>query len=271
MGTFDIDHRHGKQLAGWWKIPYAKGSIKAIAYDEAGNVLATEERWSFGEPAEIRLQADKNTLAADGQDLVFVEIAMADAQGNPVENAVNRVQVLVSGAGRLVGLDNGDSTDYDSYKGTSRRLFSGKLMAVVGATLEAGPVLLEVSSEGLKTRSIELHARLSLSGAVTGISGQTANTERPCLLGRASEKPVRKIELVSDTGLEFNENCTTRKIRALLHPQDTSYREVEWSVVNETGIPSNLATVEAFGLEAVVTASGDGEFQIGRASWRETV
>ena len=28
----------------------------------------------------------------------------------------------VSGAGRLVGLDNGDSTDYDSFKGISRRL-----------------------------------------------------------------------------------------------------------------------------------------------------
>lgn len=33
-----------------------------------------------------------------------------------------------SGAGRLIGLDNGDSTDYEQYKGISRRMFCGKLL-----------------------------------------------------------------------------------------------------------------------------------------------
>ena len=56
---------------------------------------------------------------------------MEDENGNPVENANNRVSVKVTGAGRLIGLDNGDSTDFDQYKGLSRRLFSGKLMAII--------------------------------------------------------------------------------------------------------------------------------------------
>ena len=67
-----------------------------------------------------------------GRFLINVEIIMKDEDGNIVENANNRVKVNVSGAGRLIGLDNGDSTDYDKYKGLSRRLFSGKLMAIIG-------------------------------------------------------------------------------------------------------------------------------------------
>ena len=47
-----------------------------------------------------------------GRFLINVEIIMKDEDGNIVEN--------------------GDSTDYDQYKGLSRRLFSGKLMAIIG-------------------------------------------------------------------------------------------------------------------------------------------
>ena len=80
---------------------------------------------------------------------------MEDEDGHTVENANNRVEVHVTGAGRLLGLDNGDSTDYDPYKGRSRRLFSGKLMAIIGATLE--PIgRIEVSSNGLKSRCLHL-------------------------------------------------------------------------------------------------------------------
>src|SRR5690606_16496373 len=154
IGTYDIDHAHGKQLVGWWKVPYTPGELKAIAYDEAGNVIATDVQRSFGDAARIRLQADKTMLVADGTDLIFVEIGMEDADGNPVANATNRVHVQVEGAGRLVGLDNGDSTDYDQYKGLSRRLFSGKLMAIIAAKLEPGEIRIEVSSDGIETASL---------------------------------------------------------------------------------------------------------------------
>lgn len=129
-----------------WKVPYLPGELKAKALDEQGTVLACAVQRSFDDPARIRLKADKKEIQANGTDLIFVEISMEDAAGNPVENAVNRVEVRVSGAGRLVGLDNGDSTDYDSYKGTSRRLFSGRLLAIIAARLEPGEVVLDVSS-----------------------------------------------------------------------------------------------------------------------------
>lgn len=262
IGTRDIDHTKDKDIVGWWKVPYEKGELKAIAYDENGNVIAEDVRRSFGDAKHIRLHADKSTLVADGTDLIFVEIAMDDEAGNPVENANNRVRVQVTGAGRLIGLDNGDSTDYDPYKGVSRRLFSGKLMAVVAATLEPGPIRIEVSSVGLDTQALEFEALPAPQGAVSGLTARTANRDMPIVMGALDEVPLRSIELVREGGHELSPSRPEVTIKAVLHPANTSYRDLTWSVVNDAGIPTNIAKIEANGDEVKVTAVGDGEFRL---------
>ncbi|WP_299090514.1 glycoside hydrolase family 2 TIM barrel-domain containing protein [uncultured Metabacillus sp.] len=261
IGTFDIDHEHGEQLVGWWKIPYEEGELTAIAYDENGSVIATDRKRSFKDAKNICLQADKEQLIANGQDLLFVEITMKDEAGNPVENANNRVHVNVTGAGRLIGLDNGDSTDYDPYKGLSRRLFSGKLMAIIGATLEPGKIQIEVSSKGLENQTAEFES-LPAKDSIEGITAHIENQDLPCVMGSKEEIPLRKIELISETGQLFNETTTEMYVSAKLHPETTSYQEVEWSVVNDAGIESNIAKVEAIGHKAKITALGDGEFRL---------
>jgi len=262
LGAQELDHARGTKLVAWWKVPYEPGVLEAIAYDEDGNVIATAKRRSFGDPRRIRLRADKTMLVADGTDLAFVEIGMEDADGNPVENAVNRVRVDVTGAGRLVGLDNGDSTDYDPYKGVSRRLFSGKLMAIVAAGLEPGPVRVVVTSPGLEPAMLEIGAVAPAGGAPAGVSARMANREMPVETGREDEVPVRKIELVSAAGRLFDPSRREIVVEARLHPADATYRDVEWRVVNDAGIDSNLAKIEADGLVAKVTALGDGSFRL---------
>lgn len=113
----------GTILAGLWQIPYEEGELCAVACDENGTVLAKDMQHSFGEAAEFCLTTSEEELKADGEDLLFVEVSMKDAQGFPVVNANNRIQIEVSGAGALVGTDNGDSTDTDEYKSGNRRLF----------------------------------------------------------------------------------------------------------------------------------------------------
>jgi beta-galactosidase len=262
VGTYDIDHEHGTQLVGWWKLPYEEGEIKAIAYDETGKVIATDVRKSFGDAKKICLHADKESLAANGSDLIFVEITMEDENGNTVENANNRVHVNVTGAGRLLGLDNGDSTDYDQYKGLSRRLFSGKLMAIIGATLESGKVKMEVSSKGFESQFAEFESLSIEDGALEGVSAHMNNQELTCIMGDSEEIPLRKIEIISDSGQLFDESRKEMCVRAKLYPENTSYQEVEWSVVNDAGIVSNIAKVEAFGHKVKVTSIGDGEFRL---------
>jgi beta-galactosidase len=262
IGTHKIDHENGTELVGWWKLPYEDGELKAIAYDETGKVIATDVKRSFEDPMKICLQADKETLHADGTDLIFVVIAMVDENGNSVENANNRVQVKVTGAGRLLGLDNGDSTDYDQYKGTSRRLFSGKLMAIIGATLEPGRIEIEVTSTGLESQTLHFEALPAKNEVLEGIAAQTENQELPCLMGTIEEIPLRKIEIISDSGQLFNDSMKEINVRAKLYPDNTSYQDVEWSVVYDGGIVANIAKLEATGNEAKIIALGDGEFRV---------
>ncbi|TAH72892.1 MAG: DUF4982 domain-containing protein [Anaerolineaceae bacterium] len=265
MGYHKIDHTNGKELVGWWKLPYKPGELKALAYDEEGHILATDIRSSFGDATKIKLNADKHTLISDGQDIIFLEISMEDEGGNPVENANNRVHVEVTGAGNLIGLDNGDSTDYDQYKGLSRRLFSGKLMALIGSTHESGTIHVEVSSKGMETVSIDFES-IPTNNATTGISPFKGNTTLPIITGSLDEIPLRKIEIVlthdDNLGNKLDNNRKEILVNAILHPANTSYKEVEWSIVNASGIPINNAKVEANGLEAKIIAMADGEFYL---------
>ena len=265
IGKYRIDHEHGKHIVGWWKLAYEPGELKAVAYDDEGNIIATDIRRSFGDASRIKLKADKHTMVSDGQDIIFLEISMEDKDGNPVENANNRVHVNVTGAGRLIGLDNGDSTDYDQYKGVSRRLFSGKLMALIGSTKEAGKVFIEVSSKGMDIVTVEYDAEPAPITAPMGISLFTANTDLPIVTGSSDEIPLRKIEIAlcsDNSGTRLDSDRKELQVKAILHPANTSYKDVTWSIVNASGIPIHNARVEVDGLNAKVIAMADGDFYL---------
>ena len=105
---------------------------------------------------KICLNASESELLADGEDLLFVEISMRDKDGYPVQNANNRVWIEAEGAGVLVGTDNGDSTDTEQYTSGSRRLFSGKLLAVFKTKDKAGDLKIpcqQCRNENKRTRS----------------------------------------------------------------------------------------------------------------------
>ncbi len=260
LGRQELDHQKGDIISGWWKVPYQVGKLESYGYDENDEVIAYDQRQSFEDSAEITLDTDLEVIKANGTDLAFVEIGMKDKHGNPVENANNRVYVEVNGAGRLLGLDNGDQTDYDQYKGVSRRLFNGKLMAIIGSTLETGPITIKVSSLGLPTASLHLLSEETSKTVKQSILASNYPTE--VVTGKSEEIPVRKIEISSDSGQTLNEVKQQLNVFATLYPADTDYTDVEWSVVNDIGIVSNIATIEPNGKKAKVTAFGDGEFRV---------
>ncbi len=258
VGREDIDHARGRKLHASWKLPWAPGKLEAVAYDGAGREVARDSVRSFGDAATLTLGADKSRLVADGRDLAFVEISARDAEGNPVANANNRVRVRVSGAGRLVGLDNGDSTDTDEYKGTSRRLFGGKLLAVIAAKGETGPVEVTVSSPSLPDARLALEAIKSPHGILGAALDE--NRESP----GNDEIPVRKIELSCDGGTALGPERREATVSARLRPEGATWRDLDWRVTDDGGIDSNLARLEPLGdgSAARVTALGDGAFRL---------
>ena len=143
----------GRTYTANWRIPYGKGTLRAVALDEKGTVVAEETKKSFGDVD--RLVLEEKAIG----ELIFVTITGEDKMGNPVENANRRVVVGVEN-GTLLGMDNGDSTDYDQYQTDSRRMFSGKLLAIVKS--DAGKkahISATLDKKDIPVRKIELEIK----------------------------------------------------------------------------------------------------------------
>jgi beta-galactosidase len=138
-----------------WSVTFATGTLEARA-TKGGTVVAKDTLKTAGAAAALVLTADRASITADGRDLSFVEVDIVDAQGVIVPQANNRVDFTISGPGAIVGLDAGDSTNHDSYKGTSHAAFSGKLMAIVQSTATAGKVTLKATSGSLTGSSVDI-------------------------------------------------------------------------------------------------------------------
>lgn len=249
-----IDHAHGNKLLGSWRVRYQPGTIRAVAYDNDGRAVAWDSHTSFGDSRKIRLTPDRKELRAGSGELCFLTIETLDENGNPVENAADYVRVDVQGKGRLIGLDNGDSTDYDSYQSCCRKLFSGKLLAVVGAGEEPGLILVRVDGNGLEPEQI------SISVLPRENFGQTP-AGLPVL--------VRKIELRSKGGGILTRQQPETEIDAVIHPEGADVKELVWKVVNDGGIDVNYACIAGMRepdgdgritTRATVRALGDGSF-----------
>ena len=256
VGTHVMELETSQEMRAHFVVPFEPGAIRAVGHfadgSECSEVLHTPS-----DPAAVTLASDKETLLADGRDIAFVEISTVDESGIPVGNARNRIRVEVSGAGRLVGLDNGDSTDYDSYKGDNRRLFSGKLLAMVESTLEPGEITVRAYSEGLETAELKLCSEDC--GEVRGVSVVTGNGFPAVCQAYTAEVPARLLLPEVDVN-SFDPERRSAEIRAKLLPENCTYDDISWSVVRRNGVESNLAQVEGRGRSAVVTAKGDGEF-----------
>ena len=142
-----------------FQVPYAPGRIVAVGYRdgrEAG-------RWSLqtaGAPAETLVSVDRAQMMANGEDLAYVTIELADANGTPVyaQDGDRNVRVTVRGAGELVGLGNGNPLDASSLQSGRRKTFHGRAVAVVRAGTAAGSISVNIETDGLPARQLRIAA-----------------------------------------------------------------------------------------------------------------
>ena len=113
-----------------WKVPYAPGVLEARGW-RGDKLVVTEKRETAGPPARIALQADRNRIKADSEDLAVVSIQILDDRNRPVPTASDAVRLEVSGPGALIGMGNGDPTSHEPDKTNLRRAFNGLCMGLV--------------------------------------------------------------------------------------------------------------------------------------------
>ena len=235
-----------------WKVPFEKGELRAVGYDADGQVVAEAVRRSFGSSQKIVLKAEEAFVQADGRDMAFVEISAADENGIPVDNAVDRIHVQVTGAGVLMGLDNGDSSDEDEFKGSSMRLFSGKLLAMIGALDKPGEIHVAASAPGLESAEIILHA--VEAEPVEGTSRRFGCRETQ------SDQPVhvRRIELLPEGGTHLTADNPEVSFRWRCLPQNAMTQPIEWQITNAATIADGCAQIDVQPDRVTVRALGDG-------------
>ena len=261
LGRKKVERRDAEASLPVWRVPYEKGKLLARAYDEQGKPLCETVRASFGEAKALSLAADRDTLFGGCGDMAFLTVSALDESGAAVENAADRVRVRVTGGGVLLGMDNGDSTDTDEYQTCSRRLFSGKLLLIVGAQPGAGEIRVQVSADGLADAETKLRVLEAPDDAERRVFPDLCREEET-----REGKHIRRIDLraLSGTDLTPDHPFVTVEVNKL--PKDAMDQPLSFRMVNAQGVEMPMAKITREGNRVTVTALGDGRMYLRAAA-----
>ena len=145
----------------WNNVKYEAGEIRVVAYDAQGNKIGEDSRHTAGKPTAIVAQADRKSYRADGEDMVFVTIGVADSKGVAVPTCNNELTFEVAGAGSFEAVCNGDATSLESFKQPRMKLFNGELVVVLRTSEHPGTIRLNIKdSKGkLKAKTLEINTK----------------------------------------------------------------------------------------------------------------
>jgi len=147
----------------WEDVIYEPGELKAVAYKDGRKIGAAVMRTAGG-PARLRLTPDRAEIAADGDDLAYVLVEMADTDGNLCPLADNRVHFDVKGPATIAGIGNGNPLALDPFQDEYHPLFFGKAMLILRSRRgQTGPVTVSATAGGAEPEQATLRACLQNS------------------------------------------------------------------------------------------------------------
>ncbi len=139
-----------------WKVNYAPGTLLARGY--RGQTVAAEEKVeTTGAPADIALVPDRRAIAADGEDVALVTVAVTDIKGRIVPVANNQISFSVEG-GTIIGVGNGHPNTTEPDKASKRKVFSGLAQVIVQSRKQCGHIKLTATSPGLQPLTVTIMA-----------------------------------------------------------------------------------------------------------------
>ena len=113
-------------------VPYEAGTLRA----EAGGKSATLS--TAGEPARLRLTADRPVITADGQDLSFITVEVIDREGHVCPDAAVPCEAVVKGQGTLLSFASADLKDREPYTSPRVTTWKGRALLVVRSSQKKG-------------------------------------------------------------------------------------------------------------------------------------
>ena len=135
-----------------FNVPYEAGTLRA----EAGGKSVTLA--TSGEPARLRLTADKPILKADGQDLVYITVEVVDAKGRVCPDAAVPCEAVVKGQARLMAFASADLQDREPKTSYCVTTWKGRALLVVRSNMKNGKTTVSVKSS-LPTAMLNIQTR----------------------------------------------------------------------------------------------------------------
>ena len=156
LGKKPVGEQYG--FTATYELTYEPGELLAIGYEkgkETGRFLLTTAE----EKVELHIEADRKELSANGEDLAFITVKLADENGLDNLAACKKITVTVEGAGKLAAFGNADPQSLGSYDDNEWETYDGYAMAVIRAGEESGSIKVTFKAEGCEEQSLEIYVK----------------------------------------------------------------------------------------------------------------
>jgi len=146
-----------------FETTYTEGTVEAVSYrnglEQSRDVLTT-----VGAPASVRLVPEKDSLRADGHDVLYVAVEIVDAEGRVVPDAQIPLKAAAYSnetelAAYLAGFGSGNPITEENYTSGSASAYCGCAMAVIRSGYETGTVTLSVKAERLPEATLVIEVK----------------------------------------------------------------------------------------------------------------
>ena len=146
----------------WDNVIYEPGIVKVIGKTSDGQTIESSVT-TTGNATKILMACEYGRgpsrdfggdcapdAAPTYSDIIFVDVKIADKDGNMVPTASDKIKFSVSGAGEIVAVDAGDATSHTPFHSDEINAFNGLASVIVRRT-KPGEVVIKAESDGLET------------------------------------------------------------------------------------------------------------------------
>lgn len=148
-----------KRYRTGFRVPYAPGTLTAVALDSRGQEISRHSLTTGGSRRYLTAVPEKTVLAADGQSLCFLPIEWTDQAGELLPYVEQPVTVRVEGAAVLQGLGSALCKTDERYDSDTFTSYRGRVLAVIRSGTVPGRARVTVTGENAAAQEIELEVR----------------------------------------------------------------------------------------------------------------
>jgi len=137
-----------------WVVPYQSGTITAKAGFTGQEITAKIETTTSA--TEFTLTADTRELKADAYDVAHLVIQLMDQAGRPVKTENTQIEFEITGAARMLGVDNGAWENNQDFQSNTIVTDKGRCLAIIQSTKKSGAIKVIAKADGFPTQEITI-------------------------------------------------------------------------------------------------------------------